>query len=350
MAAASGNPTKETLVLMKIIVDVMGGDSPCTTLAQGALHAATAYGVEILLVGDEQALEPVLKNAPASVSVWNAPSFVTMEDDHYAVRTTKADSSMVQALRLLAEGKGDAVVSAGNTGALITAATLYVKRIRGVRRAALAPILPTTTGTGALLIDCGANVECTPEYLLQFGIIGHFYAQKLMHKEIPSVGLLNVGTEDTKGDSLRLAAFDLLKKADEQGILRFIGNIEGRDVLSGQVDVIVADGFSGNVLLKSIEGTALFFLQEVKTALLSSYRSKLGALLAKKSLSKLKEKMNYRKVGGSPLVGIAAPVIKAHGSADAETMQSAIAQAIAYAKGEIISAIEQNIAAIKTTD
>ena len=208
---------------------------------------------------------------------WNAPN-VTMEDDHYAVRTTKTDSSMV-GLRLLAEGKATRV-SAGNTGALITAATLYVKRIRGVRGRRG---FDTPQRAPAHCNDCGANVECTPEYLLQFGIIGHFYAQKLMHKEIPSVGLLNVGTEDTKGDSLRLAAFDLLKKADEQGILRFIGNIEGRDVLSGQVDVIVADGFSGNVLLKSIEGTALFFLQEVKTALLSSYRSKLGALLAKKS-------------------------------------------------------------------
>ncbi len=335
---------------MKIIVDVMGADSPCTTLAKGAIEAAAAYGVEILLVGDEQALSPVLEKAPAGVSVFHAPNFVTMEDDHMAVRTTKADCSMVQALRLLAEGKGDAVVSPGNTGALITAATLYVKRIRGVRRAALAPILPTVTGKGALLIDCGANVECTPEYLLQFGIIGHFYAQKLMGKEKPAVGLLNVGTEDTKGDTLRLEAFRLLKKAREQGILNFIGNVEAREVLSGSVDVIVADGFSGNVLLKSIEGTALFFMQEVKKAFLSSYRSKLGAMLAKKSLGRLKEKMNYRSVGGSPLVGIAAPVIKAHGSADETAIKGAIGQAIAYAKGDIISAIEQNIAAIKAAE
>lgn len=334
---------------MRIIIDTMGSDKGCAEMVCGALDAVREYGIEATLVGDAKLITPVVEaSGLQGIEIVDAPEFVTMEDDPTSVRSAKKGSSMVTAMKLIRQGKGDAVVSAGNTGAVITAATLYVGRIRGVRRAAIGTILPLNGGV--ILMDSGANVECTPEYLLQFGFMGSIYARSVFGKKEPRVGLLNVGSEETKGDELHLAAHGLLKNAAEQAGLNFVGNVEARYVPADQVDVVVADGFSGNVMLKAMEGVGMFFASELKTRLTSDFITKIGALLVKKRIYELKKLMDYKEVGGSPLVGISAPVIKAHGSANAYTMKNAIRQAMLYANGNVIGDIEANISAMKVSE
>ena len=334
---------------MRIIVDTMGSDKGCAEMVSGALDAVREYGIEATLVGDAKLITPIVEASKLSgVDIVDAPDFVTMEDDPTSVRSAKKNSSMVTAMKLIRSHEGDAVVSAGNTGAVITAATLYVGRIRGVRRAAIGTILPVSGGV--ILMDSGANVECTPEYLLQFGFMGSIYAKSVFEKDCPRVGLLNVGSEETKGDELHLAAHSLLKKAAAEAGLNFVGNVEARYIPADQVDVVVADGFSGNVMLKAMEGIGMFFASELKTRLKSDFITKIGALLVKKRIYELKKVMDYKEVGGSPLVGISAPVIKAHGSANAYTMKNAIPQAIRYARGNVIYDIEAYISAMKVTE
>ncbi len=332
-----------------MIVDTMGGDNSCEELTKGACIAAREFNTDIVAVGDISKMQPVVDEMELAdrVRLVDAAVYVTMEDDHYAVRADKADSSMVRAMKLLAAGEGDAVVTAGNTGAAITSATLYVKRIRGIRRAALSPIMPMGKD-GVILIDCGANVECTSEYLLQFAYMGALYAKHVFKNPSPSVGLLNVGAESTKGDPLRLETYALLSEAKAEGRLNFFGNVEGRDVPLGVVDVVVADGFSGNVLLKSMEGMGIFFMQKLKEALTATTMSKIGAMLVKKHLSSMKKALDYKEVGGSPLIGISAPVIKAHGSSDAYSMRSAIRQAMLYKEAGVVEKINDNIEHMKT--
>lgn len=336
---------------MKIIVDTMGSDNGCAEMTRGALDAAREYGIEVTLVGDESIMSPVVQeygDVKERVKLVNIPKAISMSDDSSSVKGENADCSMVGGLKLLAAGEGDAFVTAGSTGAAITASTLYVKRIRGIRRAALVPLIPTAKGK-TLLIDCGANVECTPEYLLQFAYMGSYYASDVLKKEKPEIGLLNVGTEDTKGDTLRKETFKLLKAASDEGRLSFIGNVEARDVLFGVCDVLVADGFSGNVLLKAMEGVGAFFLRNLKDIFMSTPLTKLGALTVKNRFSGLKKAMDYKEVGGSPLVGIAAPVIKAHGSADAFAMKNAINQARMYTLAKIPEKIARDIGYMKVS-
>ena len=249
---------------------------------------------------------------------------------------------MAVALTLLRDGKGDAVVSAGSTGALLTGATLTVKRIRGIRRAALAPVLPAGEN-GVMLIDCGANVECTAEYLLQFAYMGSFYAKKIMGCANPRVGLLNVGTEDTKGGELQHQAFSLLKAAHEEGRINFIGNVEGSGVFSGEVDVVVTDGFTGNVLLKGTEGVIKYMMKALKGVFYKSTTNKLAAAALKKDLGEMKKSMDVNEVGGTALVGISKPVIKAHGSSNEASFFAAIRQAVAFVNSGIIADINENI-------
>ena len=253
---------------------------------------------------------------------------------------------MTVALNLLRDGKGDAVVSAGSTGALLTGATLIVKRIRGIRRAAMAPVLPAGEH-GVMLIDCGANVECTAEYLLQFAYMGSFYAKKMMGCESPRVGLLNVGTEDTKGGELQHQAFALLKKAGEEGRIRFVGNVEGTGVFAGDVDVVVCDGFTGNVLLKGTEGAINFMMNALKGVFYKSTKNKLAAAVLKNDLKAMKKSMDVNEVGGTAFVGISKPVIKAHGSSNAASLFAAIRQAKAFAESGIIEDINENIEYMK---
>ena len=284
--------------------------------------------------------------APLSDRIYNADEVVTMEDDPATACRRKKDSSMTVALTMLKNGEGDAVVSAGSTGALLTGATLIVKRIRGIRRAAMGPVLPNG-GKGVLLIDCGANVECTPEYLLQFAYMGSFYAERMMGCEKPRVALLNVGAEDTKGGELQKETFALLKKASDEGRINFIGNAEGSDLLTGKMDVLVTDGFSGNVMLKTVEGAAKFLFGQLKGVFYGSLKNKLAALAIKKDLGGMKAMLDPSEVGGTAMLGISKPVIKAHGSSDDRAIYNAVRQAIACVRADVAGAIEDNIEFMK---
>lgn len=328
---------------MKIIVDAMGGDNAPQEIVKGAVRARRELGVEIELVGRREEVEACLAaEGCTDIPVVDAREVITMEDDPSTATRRKKDSSMAVALTRLKNGEGDAVVSAGSTGALLTGATLTVKRIRGIRRAAMAPVLPAGEH-GVMLIDCGANVECTSEYLLQFAFMGSFYAKKLMGCANPRVGLLNVGTEDTKGGELQHQTFALLRQAHEEGRLNFVGNVEGTGVFAGDVDVVVCDGFTGNVLLKGTEGVIKYMMKALKGVFYAGTMNKLAAAVLKKDLTAMKKSLDVNEVGGTALVGISKPVIKAHGSSNAASLFAAIRQAKAFAESGIIEDINENI-------
>ena len=332
---------------MKIIIDAMGGDNAPLAFLEGGFRVARELGVEVILVGRVEELLKLMKaqgieTLPSGVELMDAEQVVDMHDDPATVVRAKKESSMVKGLKLLADGGGDVFVSAGSTGGLLSAATLVVKRVRGIRRAAFGPTIPTKTGS-LILIDSGANVECTPEFLLQFGCMGSFAAKLNLGIANPRVALLNNGVEDSKGDPLHKEAYKLLKEAGDKGVIHFIGNIEGREAMLGDCDVLVADGFSGNVFLKGAEGTAMFLGSLVKRTLLKNWKTKLGALLLKKELKQTMSVMDYRRVGGTMLLGICKPVIKAHGSADAEAVVGAIRQAVEAVNAGVCQAIADNI-------
>ncbi len=328
---------------MRIIIDAMGGDNAPRAIVKGAVMAKRGLGVDIVLVGREDEVRACLREEGCEdIEVVNASEVITMEDDPSTATRRKKDSSMTVALNLLRDGQGDAVVSAGSTGALLTGATLIVKRIRGIRRAALAPVLPAGEH-GVMLIDCGANVECTAEYLLQFAFMGSFYAKKLMGCERPRVGLLNVGTEDTKGGDLQHQSFALLKKAHEEGRINFVGNVEGTGVFAGGADVVVTDGFTGNVLLKTTEGVIKYMMKQLKGVFYKNLKNKLAAAALKGDLAVMKKSMDVNEVGGTALIGISKPVIKAHGSSDENSIFAAVRQAMAFVNSGIIAEIDENI-------
>ena len=332
---------------MKIIVDAMGGDNAPGEIVKGAVRAQRELGVEIVLVGRKEAVEDCLRaEGCTEIPVIDAREVITMEDDPSTATRRKKDASMTAGLNQLRDGAADAMVSAGSTGALLTGATLIVKRIRGIRRAALAPVLPAGEH-GVMLIDCGANVECTPEYLLQFAFMGSFYAKKIMGCPEPRVGLLNVGTEDTKGDELRHQTFALLKQADAEGLIRFIGNVEGTGVFDGSVDVVVSDGFTGNVLLKATEGVIKYMMKSLKGVFYASTMNKLAAAVLKKDLKKMAKSMDVNEVGGTALIGISKPVVKAHGSSNAASIFAAIRQAKNFVEAGVVSEIQENIEYMK---
>ncbi len=343
---------------MKIILDAMGGDLAPEATVLGALEAHREFGVEITLVGRGEEILGVMRkhsitDLPKGVEIANADDVVDMHDDPTSVIHKRKNSSMIIGLKMLADGQADAFVSAGNTGALLTGATLLVKRVKGVRRAAFGPLMPNKAGGKTLIIDSGANVECTPEFLLQFGVIGSLYMGKAMGIQSPRVALLNNGAEDSKGTSLHKEAHGLLSQAAQAGIINFVGNVEGRDVLMGGVDVVVCDGFSGNVLLKSVEGTAMFMGSLVKRVFKKNLLTMIGGLLCKSEMKKLMAMMDYREVGGTELFGIRRPVTKAHGSSDARAFRSAIKQAMEAARqpiGEELEGTLRRLAELKERD
>ena len=333
---------------MKIILDAMGGDNAPEAPVLGAIEAAKAYGTEITLVGRGEAILEVMRahgiqDLPQGVEIANADDVVDMHDDPASVIHKRKNSSMVVGLKMLAEGQGDAFVSAGSTGALLTGATLLVKRVKGIRRAAMGPAMPNKAGGKTVIVDCGANAECTPEFLLQFGLVGSAYAKKQFGVANPRVGLLNIGTEDSKGTPLQKEAYGLLQKAGEQGLLNFVGNVEARDVPLGAVDVVVCDGFSGNVLLKSIEGTAMFMGSLMKKMFKKNVLSMLGYLLCSSGVKELTKMLDYREIGGTPFLGIRKPVIKAHGSSDALAFRNAVKQAEEAARSNIAEDLERDL-------
>ena len=332
---------------MKIIVDAMGGDNAPLEIVKGALAGQKHWGVDIALTGDESAIRDALAQCgqgelPQGVEIVPTSQTVDMCDDPATVFRRKKDTSMGVGLTMLREGKADALVSAGSTGALLTGATLITKRIHGIRRAAMAPVIPTTTGS-AVLIDCGANAECTPEYLLQFAYLGNFYAQRVLNVARPRVGLLNIGAEDSKGTDLQKQTLALLREADSRGDLHFIGNIEAKDAIKGGCDVIVTDGFSGNVMLKTIEGVGSFAGSALKTMFKKNLLTKLAALLVMPGLNEFKARLDPNKVGGTAFIGISRPVIKAHGGSNAEAIENAVGQAIQVAQSGITEAIAEHI-------
>ncbi|MDO4316542.1 MAG: phosphate acyltransferase PlsX [Oscillospiraceae bacterium] len=336
---------------MKIIVDAMGGDNAPQAIVQGALDAHRLHGVDIILVGRAaEVLRAVEgcgeKTLPAGVEIKDASEVVEISDDPATAFKMKKDSSLTVGLNLLKAGEGDAFVSAGSTGALLAGATLLVKRIRGIRRAAMGPVIPTAEGR-AVLCDCGANAECTPEYLLQFAYLGSYYAKRVMGVETPRVALLNIGAEEEKGDDLRHQAYALLKEAGDAGRIRFTGNIEANEAMLGGADVIVADGFTGNIMLKSVEGVGRFLLKELKKMFLSSAKTKLAAGLVKGDLAGMKKLMDPSEIGGTAFLGISRPVIKAHGSSDARAICNAVLRAKEYAESGFIDDIQRDIELMK---
>ena len=332
---------------MRIIVDAMGGDNAPKAPVQGALQAVKEYGIEVVLVGRGEAILEALEREgvgelPPGLSITHADQVVEMCDNPATAFKEKKDSSLTVGLNMVKRGEGDAFVSAGSTGALLSGATLLVKRVKGIRRAAMAPVVPTGGG-GAVLVDCGATAEGTPEFLLQFAFMGSYYAERALGRPEPRVGLLNIGAEPSKGTDLQREAYQLLKKAGDEGRINFAGNVEAREAVEGAVDVIVADGYSGNIFLKTMEGAGLFLGREVKKMFLRNLRSKIAALLVKDGLRDFKKLMDSGEVGGTALLGISRPVIKAHGSSDGYAMKNAIRQAVEFTRSGIVEDITENV-------
>ena len=332
---------------MKIIVDAMGGDNAPLEIVKGALQGRARWGVDIVLTGDAAQILRALeecgeKTVPQGVEIANATQTVEMCDDPATVFRHKKDTSMGVGLTMLRDGKADALVSAGSTGALLTGATLITKRVRGIRRAAMAPVIPTTTGR-AVLIDCGANAECTPEYLVQFAYLGNFYAKRVLGIGTPRVGLLNIGAEDSKGTDLQKQTLVRLRETDAAGHLHFIGNIEAKEAIKGGCDVIVTDGFSGNILLKTMEGVGSFAGSALKGMFKKNLLTKLAALAVMPGLRDFKAQLDPNKVGGTAFIGISKPVIKAHGASNAEAIENAVGQAKQFAQSGLVADIEANI-------
>lgn len=308
---------------MKISIDAMGGDNAPHEIIKGVYEALQAYDdIEILLYGDEQKIAPLV-TAHERLQVIHTDEVIEGTDEPVRAIRRKKNSSMVKMAESVKSGEADACVSAGNTGALMAAGLFIVGRIDQVDRPALAPTLPTVDGKGFVMLDLGANADAKPEHLLQFAVMGSIYAEKVRGIEKPRVGLLNIGTEDIKGNELTKATFALLKDAP----INFIGNVESRDLLAGVADVVVTDGFTGNVVLKSIEGTASSMFTLLKEAFNTSTKTKVSALLVKNELRALKKKLDYSEYGGAGLFGLKAPVIKAHGSSNGHAIFHAIRQA-----------------------
>lgn len=311
----------------------MGGDRGICETVKGVCQAAEELEAEYVLIGDRQKILAAAKEEELSLDgfeIVHTPVVLTMEDDPLSVTKGKADSSMSIGLKLLAEGKGDAFVSTGNTGALFTGANLLVRKIKGVRRPAIAAILPMQPPV--LLLDSGANVSVTAEYLEQFAVMGAQYMKTVMGVQNPRVGLLNNGAEETKGTAVQLAAYELLKNNPE---LNFVGNVEGNRVMQNTCDVLVADGFSGNILLKTMEGMGKLMLKTLKNLFSANMKTMMAYGLVKNDLKDVKKNLDASEFGGAPILGVRAPVIKAHGSSDAKAFKNAIRQAIAFSEADL---------------
>ncbi len=319
---------------MKIIVDLMGGDHAPEETLKGVCQAAQEFNASYILVGNRPQLDEVAERNHLDIrrfDIVHTETVITMEDDPVCVVRGKNDSSMSVGLKMLAEGKGDAFVSTGNTGALFTGATLIVRKIKGVQRAGIGSILPFANPT--LLLDTGANVTVTEENLEQFAEMGAAYMRKMYQLESPRVGLLNNGAESCKGTELQRAAYQRLMVNE---YINFVGNVEGNTAAHGGCDVLVADGFTGNIFLKGVEGVGKLILSSLKEVFYATPATKLAALTMKKQLGELKKAMDPSEHGGAPILGISKPVVKAHGSSNAKAFKNAIRQAISYADSEVI--------------
>lgn len=328
---------------MKVIIDMYGGDNAPKAPILGAAMAAKELGVEIVAVGNEAEMRKICEeNDISGFEFIDAPMVMPVCAEPTEVMKSYKESSLAVGLKALADGRGDAFVSAGSTGAIVVGATLIVKRIKGIKRAALASVIPGLDRS-YMLLDLGANVECRPEMLCQFASMGSIYMNKLEGVENPEVGLINIGAEESKGGELQKEAYKLLKESD----LNFIGNVEPRDLPKGVCDVAVADGWTGNIVLKLTEGLVSAFGKKLKGVMMSSLLTKLGALTMKGALTDFKKSMDYTERGGAPLLGIAKPVIKAHGSSDPKAFMNAVRQAKAFYEQDVVGNISAAVAAQK---
>lgn len=326
---------------MKIIVDAFGGDNAPLEIIKGCVDAVKEFNVNIILTGKEDVIRKVADENSLSldnIEIADCSEIITMDDSADAVLKSKKDSSMAVGFKLLNEDKGQAFISAGNSGALCMGATLGVKRIKGIKRPAFAPVLPSESGF-FMLADGGANIDCRPEMLYQFALMGSIYMNKVMGVQNPRVGLANVGTEEHKGNELYQSAYKLLKDSN----LNFIGNVEGRDIPKGVCDVVVCDGFTGNLILKTYEGVAITLMKQIKHMFADSTKGKLSALLVMDSLKDLKSRFDYNAYGGAPILGSSKPVFKAHGDSKAVTLKNAIKLCMEYVNGRAIEEISSEL-------
>jgi len=328
---------------MKIAIDAMGGDNAPKAIVEGAMEAVSKVkNLEITLVGNEKQIKPFLKNEER-IHILHTKEVVSGDDEPMRVVRTKKTSSLVLTAKEVKEKRADACISAGNTGALVVSGLFVVGRMKGIDRPALSPILPTTDQRGFLLLDAGANVDANAHNLLQYAIMGSIYSEKVRGIENPTVGLLNVGTESGKGSNLTKKAYNLMQHAP----IQFIGNVESRDLLSGVADVVVTDGFSGNIALKALEGTALHVMKQLKETLMNNAKTKIAASLMKKDLMKLKQSLDYPEYGGAALFGLSAPVIKSHGSSNARAIYHTIIQACDMVENNMLETIDKTMQTLK---
>lgn len=331
---------------MRVVVDAFGGDNAPLEIVKGAAIASKELEIDITLTGDKEKIEEIIKNYNlefyGDLQIVHTTDVIDMHDDPTSLLKAHKDSSMALAFKELSEDRADAFVSAGSTGAIVVGGTLLVKRIKGVKRPALAGMIPAPHGH-YMLMDMGANAECRPEMLCQFGIMASAYLKGVEGKENATIGLLNIGTEDTKGGELQKEAYALLKEAP----INFVGNIESREMPKGLCDVVITDGFTGNIALKLIEGTASTLFKLIKEALYKNILNKLAALVIKKDLYKLKGMLDSSEVGGAPLLGVRKTVIKAHGNSNAKAIKNAIKQAVVFTKNGVIENITASLSQIK---
>jgi len=326
-----------------IALDAMGGDNAPNAIVEGAIRGLRKFkDIKILLTGPEDVIKPLIADAgdvKDRIEILHASEVIGMDESPMLAVRTKKDSSIVVAMNAVREGRAGAVVSAGSTGAVLAGGMFKIGRIKGIERPALAPVLPGLR-KNFMLIDSGANVDCQPKYLLQFGLMGSIYMKSVMDVNEPNVGLVNIGAEAEKGNKLVKETYELMK---EQSGYKFAGNCEARDIFTGDFDVVVADGFAGNVILKHTEGLAKALFTMIKEELMASLGTKIGAMLAKPAFRKVKRRMDYNAVGGAPLLGVNGAVVKAHGSSGAEAIENAIRQARRMLEGDVVGKISQGL-------
>jgi glycerol-3-phosphate acyltransferase PlsX len=332
--------------IMKIILDGMGGDNAPFSVVEGAVLASRQTQHHICIIGQEELIIPELKKykyESEKISVINATQVISNDDAPVRAVRSKKDSSIVKGINMVKNGEGDIFISAGSTGALLAGGLFILGRIQGIDRPALASVYPIVGGIPSLLVDAGANADCKPNNLLEFGIMGNIYMEKVIGRKDPKVGLVNIGAEAAKGSTLTKAAYDLL----EQSHLNFIGNVEAREVPKGACDVIVTDGFTGNVLLKLTEGLAWNILQVIKKKFTDGVKAKLGAALLIDKMTELKQEFDYSEYGGAPILGVRGPIVKMHGSSNANAVKNTILKGIPYVSENVVDTIQNSVLEIE---
>jgi len=324
---------------MRILVDAMGGDRAPEEIIKGAEKASKEFGLDVILIGDEDKIRPYMKSIGSTLEVIHAEEVITNDEQPVAAIRKKKDSSIVKGLKLLKEGKVQAMVSAGSTGALMAGGLFIVGRIEGIDRPAIATVFPATNGP-ILLLDIGANSEVKPKNLVQFALMGSIYAKEMLEIENPSVGLMNIGIEEEKGNSTIKAAYSELKQIE---CINFAGNVEARDIFDGRVNVVVCDGFTGNIFLKTIEGFGSYIFKRLKQEVKGNITYKIGAMMLKPALNNIRGSLDYSEYGGAMFLGVDGVLVKCHGSSDSKAISNGIKSAYKFAQANIREKLKEHI-------